>query len=586
MTDNDQTMAGMPDGGRWGDPAAAPVVPVRELFVVLGKAFRAYQLYDENNPVRQRFLESLRQAFLGLWEEVERLTLTVEEDRIVLAGQDIYKSENRGDSLAFLFYKDGVREITFLPGLEGDELVRFLDVLQRARKLLPEGDDLLTVLWEEDLQFFQYQYVDFLAEGLELPVPGSGNSQQDMQNVLQEELAEEAEEEEEEEEAPGRPQEAAEAAPKAVSKDDFNPTLYSLDPREMKVLEQELQKELNRDLRGDVLTALFDRLEEPGRPERQSEVLGVLGTLLPNFLSRGALDSATLILEELRKLEAMPGTFDEERLAESRALLDAVSAPETIAELIQALYDGSIRAAPQQLAAFLRFLRAGALSPLLKASETVDHKELQAVLRAAVKGIAERNRGAVVRLLGEADAIVASGAARLAGEMQIAEAGPSLAGLLAHGDASVRLAAVEAAVSLKASTAAGALQQTLDDPEREVRIAAARALGALRYAPAARRLSDIVGSKEIRTADITEKVAFFEAYGMVAQESAVSMLDKLLNGKGFLGKREPSEVRAAAALALAKVTAPSGRAALMTAAQEDDPVVRSAVNRALRREDD
>ncbi|HSW31101.1 MAG TPA: HEAT repeat domain-containing protein [Longimicrobiales bacterium] len=578
MTEVETTAGGAnPEGGGWGGLTDLPVGQVRELFVVLGKALRAFQLYDENNPVRQRFVESLRQAVAQLWAECDRLTLSVEEDRFVLGDQDVYRAESRSDSLAFLFYKDGVREITFLPGLEQAELVRFLGVLQRARKLTPEGDDLLTVLWEEDLQFFQYQYVDLLAEGVELPTPGAGNTQQEMKAVLDAEL-------EEEEEGPPKPGEQAPAA-KTVNKDDFNPTLYSLDPRELQTLKVELDKELHRDLRNDVLSALFDRLEEGNQSERQSEILGVLATLLPNFLSRGALDAATRILEELRKLEAMPGVFDEQRLEESRALLDEVSAPEAIGELIQALYDGSIRATPQQLAAFLRFLRAGALFPLLRASETVEHKELQAVLRTAVKGIAERNRGAVVRLLSEQDPVVASGAARLAGDMQITEAGPALAALLAHYDGKVRLAAVEAAVSLKASTAAQALQDTLDDPEREIRIAAARALAALRYTPASGRLEDILNSKEIRLADITEKVAFFEAYGTVAGDRAVGMLDKLLNSKGFLGKREPSEIRAAAALGLGKVGSAGSVASLRRAGQEEDAVVRSAVNRAMRRED-
>jgi hypothetical protein len=590
MTEVEITAGGtQPESPGWGGLTDLPVGQVRELFVVLGKALRAFQLYDENNPVRQRFVESLRQAVAQLWAECDRLTLSVEEERFLLGDQEVYRAQSRSDSLAFLFFKDGVREITFLPGLEQGELVRFLGVLQRARKLTPEGDDLLTVLWEEDLQFFQYQYVDFLAEGggflaegVELPSPGGGNTQQEMKAVLDAET----EEGEEEEEGPPKPGQQSEQAPaaKTVSKEDFNPTLYSMDPREMQALKAELEKELHRDLRNDVLSALFDRLEERERPERQSEILGVMATLLPNFLSRGSLNAATRVLEELRKLEAMPGVFDEQRLAESRDLLDEVSAPEAIGELIQALYDGSIRATPQQLAAFLRFLRAGALSPLLRASETVEHKELQAVLRASVKGIAERNRGAVVRLLSEQDPIVASGAARLAGDMQITEAGPALAGLLAHYDGKVRLAAVEAAVALKASTAAGALQDTLDDPEREIRIAAARALAALRYTPAAARLEDILNSKEIRNADITEKVAFFEAYGTVAGDRAVGMLDKFLNSKGFLGKREPSEIRAAAALGLGKVQSPSAQASLKRAALEDDAVVRSAVSRAMRRE--
>lgn len=564
----------------WTGLEGPPVAAVRELFVVLGKAFRAYQLYDANNPVRQRFLESLRRAFEGLWNEVDRLVLAVEEDRILLGGEEVYRSESRSDSLAFLFYKDGVREITFTPGLESQELERFLSVLQRARKLVPEGDDLLTVLWEEDLQHFEHKYVDFLAEGVALPVPGEGGSAEALQGVLAGELRAAEEEGTETEGGNG----AGSVAP-SVRQDDFNPTLYALDPKEMEILRRELHKELYRDLRGDVLSALFDRLEEPQNPARQTEILLILGTLLPNFLSRGALTAATRVLEELRRLESQAGLFDEERLALSRSLLDAISSPQTIDELIQALYDGSIRATPQQLSAFLRFLRSGAIPPLLRAAETVDHKELQAVLRSAVHGIAQRNRGAVVRLLTDPDPILASGAARLAGAIQIEEAGPALAGLLAHADASVRLAAVEAAQSLKASTAAGALVHTLDDPEREVRIAAARALGALRYAPAAKELQEILAAKEMRGADISEKVAFFEALGMVAEDQAVPFLDRLLNAKGFLGRREPSEIRAAAALALGKVGTPEARASLQKAAKDDDPVVRTAANRALRNEE-
>jgi HEAT repeat protein len=63
------------------------------------------------------------------------------------------------------------------------------------------------------------------------------------------------------------------------------------------------------------------------------------------------------------------------------------------------------------------------------------------------------------------------------------------------------------------------------------------------------------------------------------------MLDKLLNSKGFLGKREPSEIRAAAALGLGKVGTAASVASLRRAGQEDDAVVRSAVNRAQRKED-
>ena len=141
---------------------------------------------------------------------------------------------------------------------------------------------------------------------------------------------------------------------------------------------------------------------------------------------------------------------------------------------------------------------------------------------------------AVVELLEDDDAVLAAGALRLAGEMQITEAVPALVGLLAHADPAMRFAAIEAAISLKASIAADALEQTLDDPERDLRVAAARALGALEHRPAAKVLATKIESKETRVADISEKVAFFEAFGMVAGDDGVDLLDRLLNGKRFL----------------------------------------------------
>jgi hypothetical protein len=562
----------------WED-SGLPVEPVRSLFVTLGKAFRAYQLYDENNPVRHRFVETLRSEFSELWEEVDSLVVTVDEDRIYLGGAEVYHSESRNDSLAFLFFKDGVREVTFLPGIERDELVRLLGVLKKARKLVPEGDDLLTVLWEEHLQCLRYQYVDVLAEGVDLPEAGPGNTPGELQAALAAEDDEIAAQE--------RAAESGEAGdtPQTVRQDDFNPTLYALDAREMETLRDELQKELKRDVRADVLKALFDRLEEAEERQRQTEVLAILETLLPNFLSRGGLIPATNVLRELRRLEHKEGVFDEQRLAEARRILDELSAPSAIDELIQALFDGTIRASSAQLGGYLEFLRGGALQPLLYASETVEHKQLQAVLRKSVEGIAHRNRAAVVALLSEDDPILAAGAARLAGQMQIQEAGSHLVRLLDHEDPAVRFAAIEAATTLKASVVATALEETLEDPEREIRIAAARALGQLRYPPAAARLAAIVKSKHIRSADITEKVAFFEAYGLTSQADGIALLDQLLNKKGLLGKRESTEIRAAAALGLGRIADPTAREALERAAHDDDAVVRSNVNRALRVEE-
>ena len=78
-------------------------------------------------------------------------------------------------------------------------------------------------------------------------------------------------------------------------------------------------------------------------------------------------------------------------------------------------------------------------------------------------------------------------------------------------------------------------------------------------------------------------IAFFEAFGAVADAAGVATLDRLLNGRKLFAK-EQAELRACAAMALGRVRAPAARTALEKAAADASPVVRNAVARALRGE--
>ena len=566
----------------WNDPSTLPVGDVEALFVVLPKALRAQQLYDENNPVYQKFVSQLSDALQVLWAEMDRLAINVEEDRFTWMGEAVYKSDSRTNSLAFLLFKDGVREFTLHEGLETHELTTLLQVLNQARDLRPQGDDLLTILWEKDLKYFTYSYIDLLAEGLDLEMPTAGPGLVGgFEKIVQEEMSEEAAPETQELATTSAEESAS---PSQVSADDFNPTLYSLDPMEMGRIQDEIRLEMNRDLRGDVLAALFDRVEEPRFPERQGEILEIFQILLPNFLGRGALSSAGAVLEELARLLASEDALQAEQRVTAEEILEKVSGAETLKELIQALEDGSISPDPVELGSLLRHLRSDALGPLLRGAEEAEDPKIKAIIQDAVKGIARDYSAALFKCLESSDPVVVAGAVSLAGKLGMNDSASQVARLLSHKAPRVRLAAVEAAADLKVSMALGALKDVLSDPEREVRIAAARALGSLRYMPGAPYLREAIEGKDIRQADISEQLAFFESYGLIQDPAGVRLLDGLLNGRGFLGRKETGEIRACAALALGKMDSSEANAALEKALGEPDPVVRSAVNRALRGE--
>ena len=547
----------------WTEGDDLPVVEVRGLFIVLGKALRAFQLYDENNPVRKRFVTSLREAFEQLWQEVEGLNLAVEEDRILLVGEEVYRGSARSDSLAFLLYKDGIRDVTFLPGVEGPEVDKILGVFQRAKMLkTAEADDLVTMLWEQDLEFFTCRCVDQITEGAVLPATQAEEERAALDQVLQGQ----AQDSQAAGDGVGGQADTAEGKPPTPKiGQDFSPTLYALDPDEKEQLRQALASEMSRDVRHDVLAALFDRLEEAGYPDRKSEILKILRELLPNLLSRGAVEYAANVLEELAAVRAEPGVLDEVRQRECDEVLDDLSSTETLEELVRALQDGTIDIPVDELGRLLKFLRAGALPVLLGAAEQEEIPGLKDTLRGAVHGIASENPEAVLALLDHADPVVTSGAVRLIGRMGMAEAAPSLVGLLAHPDTDVRLALVETAELLREVTT-DTLIDALSDAEPDVRVAAARALATLRVETAAPALEALVTGKEIRQADVTEKIAIFESYGSLGGAGAAEVLTELLNKKSFLGRREPSQIRASASPGLGQGRAsrcsggPPGRA--------------------------
>lgn len=564
----------MGDSPEWEDPSRLPVQEVRDLFMALGKALRAVQLYETNNPVYRRFMEGLAAEFRALWEVHDALALFTEEDRITWNGEVVYESANRSDSLAFLLFADGIRELTLKPGVEVSEIEDFLRALHRARTDRDAADTLVTILWEHDFEFIQYRVVDLLAEGIPLPEPGTGVLGSPLDILEGEGFGPE-------DLAAGDEAAPPEPADGIVRPQDFNPTLYALSSSEREALQELIRGEEERPVRRDVLLALFDRLEERKFPSRQREISGILRTLLPNFLTRGRLEAAAIVLEELEDIRQRR-LLDSEADALVDALLDDLAHPDVIAQLVRALEDGTLSPTATELSALFRHMRPAALPSLLAAVELTPRPSVRRVLKDAIREIGSSAPERVLHLLEHEDERVSAGAVRLAGTLRLQPAAPVLSRLLETATLRVQRAVVDVAADIPSSIVATALERTLDDPDRDLRIGAARALGRTRYAPAAEVLQAILSSKDFRWADVSEKVAFFDAYARLAGERGIPFLRRLVTGRGLLGYREPPEIRAAAVHGLGVVGTDKAFDVLQSVRDDADPVVRAAVSRAYR----
>jgi HEAT repeat protein len=553
-----------------------PIAEVADLFNTLDKAARSHRLYQPNNPVYHGFLAAATAAFGNLWDRLPALTVGVEEHAFRWYGRPftVGVAESR-ESLHFLFFKDGLRFLTFLPGFE-EELVQFLAILNRARSLDQRtDDDMVTLLWQAELTSFQYSYIDLLSEGTQVPqrqalplksidvklrdVALAGTDPTEVRPPTVE---------------AGEPTVAG-----LVSREDFSETLYFLEPLELHTLRNEVALELERELRADVLNALFDRLED-NNLEWRGEILRILRQLLPVYLSSGDLRSAAKVLEELNDILER-GVLSGRHRDDAVALFLELSEPAVLTQLLRSLEDGVIDPEGAELGVYLRHLGPPAMPVLLAAIERTELVTLQQRLRRAMQELGSAHQTTLVALLADGNPEVVRGAARLTGQLGIRNAGAQLAALLQRPDPAVRRAAVDALAQLRTAVAMDALQRALTDNDRDVRIAAARALAAVRYQPARETLTELLDSRVIRDADLTEKIAFFEAFGSVATPESVEMLDRMLNGKRLFAKQNP-EIRACAAMALGRVGTPAAREALQRASGETNPMVRNAVSKALR----
>ena len=85
-------------------------------------------------------------------------------------GKPIYENTEMRESLAFLLYKDGVRDIRFFKGLDDQEISDFLDVLQRGEQASRLEDDIVTLLWQKEFAHISYYATDEFIDSNAVPV--------------------------------------------------------------------------------------------------------------------------------------------------------------------------------------------------------------------------------------------------------------------------------------------------------------------------------------------------------------------------------------------------------------------------------
>jgi hypothetical protein len=551
------------------DLGADAIAAVEDALRALAKAHRSAQLYLPNNPTRIATFQGASASFARVWQFADPLHVEIHETTLLWKGRVVYDDTERGtEGFPWLMYRDGLRLLTLRAGFEQDEIEKMLGVFHRAKAASTDEDDLVTLLWVADLSHVTYHHVETTSSA---PVPTSMDV---LETAGAELLPLGVTMAESTPVGDGPP-------PGVIRIEDFDDTLYFLEPKETTYLEDEIRREYTDDPRHAAVAAIYEivAMRIPG--ETRAEALRVIDALLLEFLSASDFEMVAVLLRD--------AAFTRQHLAhapEADAALAAFAArlsePAVMRQLLQA-FDESTRApSTETLETLFGELHPAALQSLLGWLGAAQPSLARAAVERASLRLARENTVELTRLLEHPDSNVVHGALRIAMSLATPAVVPALARLLAKPDRAVRAEAVNALREIGTSAALQALEGAIGDEDREVRVATLRAIAVRKHAAALPKLLAALKRKELRSADLGEKMALFEAYGTLCGNGGVAELDALLNARGIIGPREPTEMRACAARALGLIGTSAARAALQRAADSKDMVVRSAVTRAQR----
>src|SRR2546423_4070441 len=511
------------DAPAHGEPPF-PIVHVTDLLKAFVKAVRATQMYLPNNPMHARSIDAVRDAFNTLWQHTDELVLQVVETRLEWEGRVVLdEAERTSDNVAWLLFKDGIRELTMLKGFELEEVSIFFTLLQRVRKASDDDDDLLTLMWEREFVTLQYRYVDLTQESG--PGVESMERQEQKEKIL----------------SPAQAEAGLESTRSSIaSLEDFDSTLYFLDDGEVEHLQQEIKREFSTDLRPAVIASLLDTFENQKDPTVREEICGLLDYFLLILLSTAQYRNAAYLLREAAVTANRPVEVLHPQKQRLTQLNELMSDPKPLGQLLQALEDSPLRAPQHELDELFGILQPRALETILSWIGRSQNPQLKMLLQVAAGRLAASNSAELIRLIGSDDEAVVLEAIRRAAALKSPAAVPALGKMLTVGEADMRLAAVTALNNIGSAGAMQMLERALTDENREARVVAVRTLGARNARAALPRIEAAIKGKDLRETNLSEKMAFFEAYGLLCGEAGGLMVDLLFNANGVLGKKDAS----------------------------------------------
>jgi hypothetical protein len=521
------------------------------------QTMKAYRLYEANHPMLAKYLDRLKKDFDRYFDEFDSFSLQVGEHRLFYLGKVVYESQDVKESLAFLFYKDGIREIQFLRDLEFREVVDFLEIVRRGDFVNRMEDDLVTLIWEKDFSHITVTTLDeFLEEGASL-VPATT---EDLDRGLEYKSfeAEGFEEKADEREI----EEAHVVEAQGLKEVLVPPPGYSLvqacelTPEEVEEIRRKVQREQEPDYVSVLIDNLIEILLHLGEDmDAYENMISYFEKTIESFLEQKEVRKAVMILKSFTDTMESIALKDKQIFA-IRRILESLSGERPVQFLGKAM-KGNGESESESIAQYLRILTKQAVDPLCHLLGELDSGKWRRVVCDHLAELCREDIQPLCKFLSNPNPFAVSHILYVLGKVEHPSTVKYLKNLVAHADPKLREETLQL-LGKFGEKGKELVLKFLDDSSPGIRGKASLTLARIAKDEAVKPLMDIVLSEDFYKRDLNEKASFFRALGETGSKEVIPILEKIAKKKRWFQKGKWDEMRLCARNALKFMAAGEG----------------------------
>jgi len=551
----------------------------RDLTSAFIKAIKAFRFYPPDNPTLKGFRDQLLKKFQFFLNKYQSFVIQVGEYDLSFKSRILYENKDVKSSLAFSLYKDGLREIRFMKGLEEWEVQGVIDILKHSENINQLEDDVVTLMWEKDFVHISYLATDEFLE--ETPVVIPDNVDQFRKNLVFKPLAHHVEVELGEEGS-----EEGVDLDEILSKVIEGPlpfvsdrSVYLLTSDEVEGLRKDVESEVDPNFVFNITDILFEILALEKEREPYHDAVNILIKILDAFLTLGEFTKAT---DLLKRVYITLKTYDLQnwQIESIQKIIMEAGEEVRIERIGKVLEREEVRL--EDVNAYLSLLQKNSIKPLIKLLGELKNSKARRVFCDALAEIGKNAIDMFTPFIDDRRWYLVRNIIYILGRIGKEQSLPYIQKAFNHEENRVRREAIQALGLIGGPKAIGLLVKALTDNDVRIRCMAAINLGKGGKKVGLIPLLEVVQSKDFYKREPAEIKAFFNAIGMVGSNEAVPVLQQLLERKSWFGRGKTDEIRMGAANALAAIGTPEAKAILEEGKNSKDESIREACTQALK----